>query len=113
MANGNNFAYRPRIYIHAPYEPELQQVVEAKRGILKKIQDIGFDPQEFGISGVPKGDPWSFGRAIEVMRQCDGALTWRLGAGWAQMAQGRCQCHRNIAISRERLPYPVIFPVWS
>lgn len=67
------FEYRPRIYIHAPYklEPERDQV---KRRLLEKIRELGFDPQEFGVSGIPKGDPWSFGRAMEVMRQCDGGL---------------------------------------
>lgn len=67
------FEYRPRIYIHAPYKPEPEQA-EAKSGIIEKIRGLGFDPQEFHVSGIPKGDSWSFGRAIEVMRQCDGAL---------------------------------------
>jgi CheY-like chemotaxis protein len=67
------FTYRPRIYIHAPYKLEPERA-EIKRGILEKIRDLGFDPQEFHVSGIPKGDSWSFGRAIEIMRQCDGAL---------------------------------------
>ena len=66
-------AYRPRIYIHAPYKPEPERA-EIKRGILEKIRGLGFEPQEFQVSGIPKGDSWSFGRALEVMRQCDGAL---------------------------------------
>ena len=61
------------ILIHAPYKLEPERA-EAKRGILEKIRGLGFDPQEFQVSGIPKGDSWSFGRAIEVMRQCDGAL---------------------------------------
>jgi CheY-like chemotaxis protein len=66
-------AYRPRIYIHAPYKPEPARA-EVKHGIIEKIRGVGFDPQEFFVSGIPKGDSWSFGRALEVMRQCDGAL---------------------------------------
>ena len=72
LINGSP-SYRPRIYIHAPYKPEPDQA-EVKRGILEKIQRLGFDPQEFHVSGIAKGDPWSFERALEVMRQCDGAL---------------------------------------
>lgn len=67
------FSYCPRIYIHAPYKPEPERA-EVKHGILEKIRGLGFDPQEFHVSGIPKGDSWSFDRAIEVMRQCDGAL---------------------------------------
>jgi predicted nucleotide-binding protein len=66
-------AYRPRIYIHAPYTPGPKQAI-LKKAILKKIQSLGFEPQEFHISGLPRGDTWNFDRAIEVMRQCDGAL---------------------------------------
>ena len=66
-------AYRPRIYIHAPYKPESQRAA-VKRSILDKLRTLGFDPQEFHVSGIPKGDAWSFDRAIKVMRQCDGAL---------------------------------------
>jgi hypothetical protein len=67
------FAYRPRIYIHAPYRPAPAQA-DTKNRILEKIRELGFDPQEFHVSGVPKGDSWSFDRAIEVMLQCGSAL---------------------------------------
>ena len=73
MENGVRWSYRPNIYIHAPYQPEPAQAV-VKQAILDKIRSIGFDPQEFHVSGKPKGDPWTFDRALEVMRQCDGAL---------------------------------------
>jgi predicted nucleotide-binding protein len=66
-------SYRPKIYIHAPYKPAPLQA-EIKRGILEKIRAMGLDPQEFQVSGMPKGDAWNFDRAVEVMRQCDGAL---------------------------------------
>lgn len=83
-------AYRPRIYIHAPYKPDVARGL-VKHRILEKIRTLGFDPQEFGVSGIAKGDKWSFGRAIEVMRQCDGALIlalmrWMDSDGKARMA---------------------------
>ena len=65
--------YKPRIYIHAPYKPEPHQTA-VKAYILDKIAQLEFEPQEFHISGIPKGDAWSFERAIDVMRKCDGAL---------------------------------------
>ncbi len=65
--------YAPKIYIHAPYKPEARQAL-VKQAVMKHIRGKGFDPQEFHISGFPKGTSWTFSRAIEVMRQCDGAL---------------------------------------
>lgn len=73
MESNSNSAFQPRIYIHAPYKPDPERA-EVKRLILEMIRGLGFAPQEFHVSGIPKGDPWSFGRAVEVMRQCDGAL---------------------------------------
>jgi predicted nucleotide-binding protein len=73
METDIRWSYRPTIYIHAPSQPEPAQA-QVKGGILNKIESMGFAPQEFHVSGMPKGDAWSFQRAIEVMRQCDGAL---------------------------------------
>jgi predicted nucleotide-binding protein len=73
MENGIRWSYRPNIYIHAPYQPTGVQA-EVKTAILDKIKSIGFDPQEFLESGMPRGYAWTFDRAIEIMRQCDGAL---------------------------------------
>jgi predicted nucleotide-binding protein len=73
MENEIRWSYRPNIYIHAPTKPAGPQAT-VKSAILDEIKRIGFDPQEFGASGMPKGYPWSFDRAIEIMRQCDGAM---------------------------------------
>jgi hypothetical protein len=73
MKTGAYPDYRPRIYIHAPYKPEFDRE-KIKRGVLERIRRLEFDPQEFHVSGIPKGDSWNFDRAIKVMRQCDGAL---------------------------------------
>lgn len=77
--------YRPRIFIHAPYQPASNQAL-VKQRILDVIRELKFEPQEFHISGLAKGDPWSAERALQVMRQCDGALIlalmrWRGSAG--------------------------------
>jgi len=73
MGTGRNVSYRPRIFIHAPYKPEPHQA-EVKKGVLDEIRKLGFEPQEFHVSGIAAGDPWTGSRAIEVMHQCDAAL---------------------------------------
>lgn len=52
-----------------------------KKGILKTVEMMWFEPQEFGVSGLPQGEAWSFERAVQVMRQSDGALILAL-ARW-------------------------------
>lgn len=68
-----SLVYRPRIFIHAPFQPASNQA-SVKQRILAVIRELEFEPQEFHVSGIAKGDAWSAERAIEVMRQCDGAL---------------------------------------
>lgn len=69
--------YYPRIYVSCPndvrryLDPARQ---ELREGILRTVRKIGFEPQEFGVSGIPQGSDWNFNRAREVMQQCDGAL---------------------------------------
>jgi len=65
--------YRPRIYVHAPFRPAEPQAL-LKKIVLEHIRKLGFDPQEFQVSGLPRGDSFTLARAVEVMRQCDGAL---------------------------------------
>jgi hypothetical protein len=66
--------YEPRIYVHAPYRSPLQERVAVKQAIIDLLRSEGLDPQEFHVSGLPRGDSWTFERAIQVMRQCDGAI---------------------------------------
>jgi hypothetical protein len=73
MGTTSNVSYRPKIFIHAPYQPAPNQAI-VKKYVLDAIRKLGFEPQEFHVSGIAKGDPWSASRAIEVMHQCDGAL---------------------------------------
>lgn len=72
--------YKPRIYVHAPYRPDRERA-PVKDAILRMIAEQGFDLQEFHVSGLPRGDSWTFKRAVEVMNQCDGALILAL-ARW-------------------------------
>lgn len=66
--------YIPRVYVHAPYRSPLQERVAVKDAIIDLLRAEGLDPQEFHVSGLPRGDSWTFERAIQVMRQCDGAI---------------------------------------
>jgi hypothetical protein len=45
-----------------------------REGILATLRSAGLDLQQFGLSGLPKGDNWSFQRASAVLDQCDGAV---------------------------------------
>ena len=66
--------FKPRIYIHAPYKPGPKQAI-LKKAILKVNRVAWFRTSEvFTFPVCLRGDTWSFDRAIEVMRQCDGAL---------------------------------------
>jgi hypothetical protein len=67
-------SFTPRVYVHAPYQPTDQVRGLVKQSILECITADGMAAQEFHVSGLARGDAWSMSRAIEVMRQCDGAL---------------------------------------
>lgn len=70
-------SYKPKIYVHAPYKPAPAQSI-VKDYVLNQLKLLGFEPQEFHVSGLPKGDSWTFQRAMEVMKECDGALVLAL-----------------------------------
>jgi hypothetical protein len=69
---------QPRIYISCRYDPRRRFLDHARQslreGILQCVREQGFEPQEFGVSGLPQGSDWDFARARDVMLQCDGAL---------------------------------------
>jgi predicted nucleotide-binding protein with TIR-like domain len=75
--------YSPRIYVHAPYKSDLADRVAVKSAVLDLLRGEDLDPQEFHVSGLPRGDSWTFDRAIDVMRQCDGAIILAL-ARWIE-----------------------------
>ena len=73
---------RPRIYISAPVERALNdQRLSIKKEVIRAISLSGFQPQEFGVSGLPANMAWSFTAANEVMRNCQGAFILAL-ARW-------------------------------
>lgn len=66
---------KPRVYIHAPLPQNLsprRQEIRAK--VLDAVTAAGFDPQEFGVSGLPSRLAWSFDNAARVMDRCQGAV---------------------------------------
>ncbi len=66
---------KPRIYISSPVTEVLDRRRQhLKKGILKRIINVGFEPQEFAVSGIPERSDWNFSQAHSLMKQCDGAL---------------------------------------
>jgi len=66
---------KPRIYVHAPLPRNLsprRQDIRAK--VLDAIAIAGFDPQEFGVSGIPGRLTWTFDEAARLMDRCQGAV---------------------------------------
>lgn len=67
----------PRIYISSPIAQNLvpdQQTI--KDALLSRIRSIGYEPQEFHTSGLPRGDSWDFERPRQVMSRCHGAIVF-------------------------------------
>ena len=74
-AHSKKLIRSPRIYVSAPSGVLLNHHQrELKSEILRVISQAGFEPQEFGVSGLPTGMVWTFDRAKEVMSHCRGAL---------------------------------------
>jgi len=65
----------PRIYVSVPLDRHLTPGQKRmKAGILRKIRDAGFEPQEFFVSGLCKSGAWNFDRVMSVMKRCHGAV---------------------------------------
>jgi hypothetical protein len=80
-----------RIYISAPADSNLnQEQLELKKSVIKAIEREGFEPQEFFGSGIPKtmGMAWSFEKAEQVMRRCQGAAFLAFARWLAAPAKG-------------------------
>jgi hypothetical protein len=54
-------------------------------GIQATIRQKGMEPQEYGVSGLPRGDQRSFDQSREVMRQCDDAVIIALEQSSAEL----------------------------
>src|SRR5262249_42521660 len=66
---------KPRVYVHAPLPRYLSRLrLDRRKEILKRVTAAGFDLQEFGVSGLPSRDAWTFDAAAQVMDGCQGAV---------------------------------------
>jgi hypothetical protein len=66
---------RFRTYVSLPVAANLQPAQQRiKAGILKRVESAGFDLQEFGVSGLPKGMAWNSETANQIMSRCHGAI---------------------------------------
>lgn len=64
-----------RIYVSTPLDEHLnQQQLSIKNAILSSLEQEGFEPQEFHVSGLPADVNWSFQESRKVMNRCDGSL---------------------------------------
>jgi hypothetical protein len=71
---GNESLKKYRIYISSPADANLaEDQLKIKTAVLDAIKNEGFDPQEFLRRGIPRGMPWSYERADDVMSRCQGA----------------------------------------
>ena len=67
--------WRPRVYFSATTDRFLDDRQRAvKQAILSAVSAAGFQPQEFGVSGLPAAMQWNFDAADEVMSNCQGGL---------------------------------------
>src|SRR5687768_11964249 len=66
---------KPRIYVHSPLDRRLSpEQQELKKFLLGGVRGANFEPQEFNVSGLAAGMNWTFGSAVQLMDQCQGAL---------------------------------------
>ncbi|MBI1926927.1 nucleotide-binding protein [Candidatus Poribacteria bacterium] len=66
---------KARVYVHAPLPRNLSpRRQEVRTKVLDAITAAGFDPQEFGVSGLPARLAWTFDEAACVMDRCQGSV---------------------------------------
>lgn len=64
-----------RIFISVPLDQSLNaSQLAIKEAIIDKVKNVGFDPQEFNVSGLPAAEMWTFENVEKIMRRCQGAL---------------------------------------
>ncbi len=67
--------FKGRVYVSAPADEFLdERRRRLKAAILQQVKQIGFEPQQFLVSGIPAGISWNFATADEIMRRCHGAI---------------------------------------
>lgn len=64
-----------------------------RNALLKRLKLAGFQPQEFGVSGIPMDETldWSFSQAERVMCRCSGAMILVLPR-WRMLAENGEPC---------------------
>ncbi|MGV3588884.1 MAG: nucleotide-binding protein [Adhaeribacter sp.] len=72
---------KPKIFISVPDDRHLDEHRKlVKRGIanlliLKELQPVGFEQDQFGIKGLKKSYiEWTFEKANKIIRECDGMI---------------------------------------
>lgn len=64
-----------RVFISVPLDDHISpQQVELKNGIISKIENSGYEPQIFFLSGLAGALSWNFDTVNEVMNRCVGAV---------------------------------------
>jgi len=66
---------RPRVFVSAPVDKNLepwQKKVKAK--IVDAVKGAGFEPQMFGVAGLPVKMAWNFDNVVKVLSRCRGAV---------------------------------------
>lgn len=64
-----------RIFVSVPVDDHLdERRKKLKAAVLKRVAQMGFEPQQFLVSGIPAGMGWNFASVDEVMKRCQGAL---------------------------------------
>lgn len=78
-----------RIFISSPVDDHLDdRRRRLKAAIVHQVTESGFQPQQFLVSGIPKGMSWNFTTVDEVMRRCHGALVFAFPR-WTTTANGQ------------------------
>ena len=64
-----------RVFISSPLNQGLTpDQLDVKKGILDRIEMVGFEPQEFGVSGDFSQIPWNFDNIQYVLGRCQGSV---------------------------------------
>lgn len=77
-----------RIFVSVPLDHNLDDRQRMLKGaILANLRQKGLEPQEFQVSGLPLGSPYTFEGVREIMSRCHGALILAFGR-WRDSERG-------------------------
>lgn len=107
---------KPRIYISTNVDASLDSnQLSVKRAILSAVEEQGFEPQEFFVSGLALNEVFNFETANKIMARCNGVLVLALAKWEWQDADGNsikmpseyCHLEGGMALAH-RLPIFVV-----